>query len=120
MLTIRPGQLETLLAPHRESFVQQARVSLARLFPDDPRLGDPEVIRSVVLDAISRASAYGIEAGREVLLFLFLIFERGPGFESRPGQSWMERTLRDEQLDQSEKMSIVYARLRQSERTGQS
>jgi len=120
VLTIRSGQLEALLGPHREAFVQQARVSLARLFPDDPRHGDPEAIRTVVLDAISRARAYRIEAGPEVLLFLFLLFEQGAEFESRPGQLWIEKTLRDEHLTPDEKMSIVYARLELTERTGQS
>ncbi|MFP2905290.1 hypothetical protein ACLESD_09580 [Pyxidicoccus sp. 3LFB2] len=117
-LTIRRTQLEALAAPHRESFVGVALRSLAKLFPDDARLSDEKAMRALIHDAIARANAYDLERERELLLFLYLVFDQGPGFESRPEQAWIERLLRDSSLAGSEKMDVIYTRLELASRGG--
>ncbi|WP_205525843.1 hypothetical protein [Pyxidicoccus trucidator] len=118
MLTIRRVQLETLAAPQRETFVGIALRSLAKLFPDDARLADEKAMRALIHDAISRANEYDLARERELLLFIYLVFDQGPGFESRQGQSWIERLLRDSSLEESEKMDVIYTRLELASRGG--
>jgi hypothetical protein len=118
MLVLRQSQVEALAAPQREVFVGNALRSLAKLFPDDARLADEKAMRALVNDAIVRATAYDLARERELLLFIYLVFDQGPGFESRPDQPWIERILRDPSLDEREKMDVVYTRLELAARRG--
>jgi hypothetical protein len=111
MLVIRRQQMDVLTAPHREEFLRRAVRSLVRLFPEDPRHADETAVRAFIAGAVEQAGLYGVAREREVLLFLYLAFDQGLGFEARPGQAWIEGILRDGTLDQREKMDIVYARL---------
>jgi hypothetical protein len=120
MLVIRQQQMEELVAQHREDFFRRAAKSLARLFPEDPRHADEEAVRALIADAVEHAGRYGIKREREQLLFLFLAFDQGLGFESRPGQAWIEKTLRDDTFDQRDKMEIIYARLEAAAKRGAS
>lgn len=111
MLIVRRAQMEALAAPQNEIFLVKVLCSLAQLFPDDARIADTNALRAFVQDAISSANVYQLERERELLLFIYLEFDQGPGFESRPGQAWIERMLRDPCLEGSEKLDVIYARL---------
>lgn len=118
MLVIRPPQLEALAAPQREAFIESACRSLATLFPGDPRLADEPATTAFVHQAIARAAGYRIRRERELLMFLYLAFDQGLGFESRPDQGWIATILRNPGLREHEKMDAIYARLEREARGG--
>jgi hypothetical protein len=120
MLVIRQSQYDALLARHREASVQNAIQSVSKVFPDDPRLPNRPVVEAIVRGAMKRARDFGITGGRETLLFVYLQFEQGEGFESRPGQAWIERVLRDPGLDPGAKMDVIYKRLELAANGGRS
>ena len=118
MFVLRRTQLDALTEPVREAFVDNALRSLAKVFPGDARLADEKATRALVHDAIARAAEYDIARERELLLFIYLVFDQGPGFESRPDQPWIERILRDPGLGEPEKMDVIYTRLELAARRG--
>lgn len=118
MLVIRPPQLEALAAPQREVFVESARHSLSTLFPGDPRLADEAATTAFIHQAIARAAGYGIRRERERLMFLYLAFDQGLGFESLPHQAWIATILRNPGLREREKLDAIYTRLEHEARGG--
>lgn len=118
MLVVRPSQLEALAAPQREAFVESALRSLAKVFPNDPRLADETATTALVHDALARATEYRLGSDREILMFVYLVFDRGTGFELRPDQAWIERILRNPGLHEREKLDAIYMRLEREARGG--
>lgn len=118
MLVLRQSQMDALAAPQREIFLQNAAESLRQVFPDDARHADQKAVRALIEDTIERAKPYELASERELLLFLYLLFDQGPGFESRSHQTWIERTLRDGSLEPREKMDLIYARLEAAQKRG--
>lgn len=118
MLTIRNAQIAILLAPQREKILQNCITSIASLFPDDIRLADARAMREIVQTAIEGAHGYGIVEGRELLLFVYLVFDQGADFETRSDQSWIGRILGDPDLNGAQKMDIIYTRLEIASKQG--
>jgi hypothetical protein len=110
-LQIRPEQMAALSDPAREAYIKRTHENLIKLFPDDPRVKDEKAMRVTIEDGIERAGKYGIRRQREVSLFIFLLHESGPDFERKGRNRWMERILRDEHLEDQEKMDLIYKRL---------
>jgi hypothetical protein len=111
MLTIRHEQMAALVAPHRERFVRKMLADLAKLFPGDPRLEDEPATRAMIEDAVARAAVFDLEGTRELGLFIYLVHDYGPGFETAPDKSWMGALLRDQTLEARVKLDVIYARL---------
>jgi hypothetical protein len=115
-MLIRNVQLEALTAPLREKFAEDLTSDLATLFPGDQRFADRTAARVQADAAISRAREYKLEARRPVLLFAALCFHLGAGFETNARNAWMLSLLRDDELDEGEKMDVIYARLAAEEK----
>jgi len=111
MLLIRAAQLEALTRPVRELFIERARRDLDQLFPGDVRLLDATASRELIMAGMERGEALGITHTRELLLFVFLVFELGLGFEDDSVKPWIGKLLRDPALRQAEKMDVIYTRL---------
>ena len=111
MLTIRKEQM-TLLAEHmREIYVQKTLKNLAKLFPEDPKAQDETAMRALIKEGIVKAAGYGITGERETSLFIFLMQEHGAGFEKQKDKRWMQRILLNEELEEEQKMDLLYKRL---------
>jgi hypothetical protein len=114
VLVLRPDQMDALAAPHRERFVRKTLENLARVFPGDSRLADEASVRALIDDAWARAAGYGLARERELALFIYLVFEHGPGFERQAGCRWMQSILTNGALDGPMKMDLIYARLQKA------
>jgi hypothetical protein len=111
MLVIRDRQMEVLDAPARERFIADTLLALPEVFPDDPRVLEHRAMRTLIEDGIARATRIGLTSGDEVMRYVFLLHELGPGFEDAAGTRWIGRVLRDAELPPSTRMEVVYARL---------
>ncbi len=111
MLTIRKDQMAAFSDHLREDYIKRTLKNLAQLFPDDAALKDESATRALIEYAIGRAEVYRITAAREVSLFIFLVKDLGADFEKRTEHRWMEEVLLDEELDEGEKMDVIYTRL---------
>jgi len=103
--------MAALSDPAREAYIKRTHENLVKLFPEDPRVKDEKAMRATIEDGIERAGGYGIHSQREVSLFIFLLHESGPDFERKGRNRWMERVLRDQGLEEQEKMDLIYKRL---------
>jgi hypothetical protein len=110
MLVLRRAQFEAITR-QREVLIERTRHALDELFPGDRRLEDEDATRKLIVDGIERAEELGILHAREVLLFVFLVFDLGLGFESASQTSWIGKLLRDPSLAPAEKMDVIYTRL---------
>jgi hypothetical protein len=111
MLTIQKEQMAVFSDQMREDYIKRTLQNLAQLFPDDPAVKDESAMRVLIDDGIRRAEAHGITRLREVSLFVFLVKDLGPDFEKRPENHWIEEILLDEELEEQEKMDVIYRRL---------
>ncbi|MYN16809.1 hypothetical protein GTP81_08595 [Rugamonas sp. FT107W] len=111
MMTIRPAQMEALIAPQKEIFATIAVGYLSKFFPEDPRLTDRNAIGSLIADGGERAHTYAILGEPELLLYLFLVFERGLHFELAAEHRWMKTILDEPSTHGEEKMSRIFSRL---------
>ncbi len=103
--------MEILGTELREDFVKSTLENLVQLFPDDPLVKDQAAMRELIEFGIARAAEYDIKRGREVSLFIFLTLDLGRDFEKQPENIWIEELLHDPELDEQEKMDLIYARL---------
>ena len=111
MFTIRQEQMDHLGASKREEFVESTRQNLEQMFPYEPSIKDEPVVRSLIEFGIERAGQYGISRGREVMLFIFLVQDMGRDFEKQSNNVWVQELLADTELEEQEKMDLIYARL---------
>jgi|SRR6266545_2371971 len=111
MLTINNEQMAVFSDQMREEFIKRTLRNLAELFPDDPAIKDEPAMRALIEYGIGRAQAYGISRQREVSLFIFLVKDLGADFEKRPENRWAEEILVDTELEEQEKMDVIYSRL---------
>ncbi len=111
MLQIRQEQMDHLGASKREDFIAATLKDLAKLFPDEPSVKDERAARALIEFGIDRAAQYGITRGREVTLFIFLVQDLGRDFEKQPERTWLQELLLDSDLEEQEKMDLVYTRL---------
>jgi len=111
VLTVRDRQRRVFEDLARERFVAETLRSLPEVFPGDARVGDPVAMRALIEDGIERAVRLGIEGGREVMLYVFLLHELGPSFEDAAGTRWIGDILRDPELAPSTRLDLIYARL---------
>lgn len=111
MLTIRKEQMDVFSDEMREDYIKRTLQNLAQLFPDDPAVKDEPAMRALIEDGIRRAEAYSITRLREVSLFVFLVKDLGPDFEKQPENAWVDELLLDPELEEQEKMDLIYARL---------
>lgn len=111
MLTIRKEQMEVLGQEMREDYIVATLRNLAELFPDDPAVKDEALMRDLIDFGIVRAAEYGLTRRREVSLFIFLVHDLGRDFEKRPKNVWIDELLHDPELEEPEKMDLVYARI---------
>ena len=111
MLTIRKEQMGVLGEEMREEYFRTTMQNLAELFPDDPSVKDEAAMRDLIAFGIERASDYGVTRSREVSLFIFLIQDLGRDFEKQPEHAWIDELLQDPDLEEQEKMDLIYARL---------
>jgi hypothetical protein len=118
MLIVRDAQLDTIGSPARTTFIDATLRSLPEVFPDDPRLTDEPLMRSLIAYGIWAAAKHDIHAAREVTLFVFLVIELGPDFETRDGSRWMEPVLRTPRMSARARLDVIYARLQHSARAG--
>lgn len=111
MLTIRKEQMDVLGEEMREDYIRTTLRNLAELFPDDPTVRDEAVMRNLIEFGIGRAAEYGVTRSREVSLFIFLVKDLGRDFEKQPENVWIDELLHDPELEEQEKMDLIYARL---------
>jgi hypothetical protein len=111
MLTIQKEQMAVLGDHMREDYIKKTLRNLAELFPDNPTVNDEPATRSLIEYGIETAEVYAITARREVSLFIFLIQDLGRDFEKRPENKWIEELLLDPELEEQEKMDLIYTRL---------
>lgn len=111
MLIIRNKQFPVLGFSQRQAFVNKTLADLKELFPGDARVQNESATRALIEDAMVRAGKFGIESAREVSLFVFLVQEFGPGFESEAGHEWMRTLLQDRTMPASARLDVLYARL---------
>jgi hypothetical protein len=111
MLTIKKEQMNALGDHMREDYIKRTLRNLAELFPDDPAVRDEPAMRALIEYEIGRAEVYSITRQREVSLFIFLSKDLGADFEKSPENRWMEEILLDEELEEQEKMDVIYKRL---------
>ncbi|MBI5384817.1 MAG: hypothetical protein HZA90_09040 [Verrucomicrobia bacterium] len=111
MLTIRKEQMAVLSAYSREGFILKTLQKLPKVFPEDPKAKEEAAMRPIIEAGIARAAAYGIGRERETSLFIFLVKDLGPDFEKHPSRRWMLGLLQDPEMDEQEKMNLIYKRL---------
>jgi hypothetical protein len=111
MLTILKGQMALLGDHMREDYIKKTLMNLSELFPDDPTVKDEPATRDLIEYGIKTAEGYDITARREVSLFIFLIQDLGRDFEKLPENKWIEELLLDPELEEQEKMDVIYTRL---------
>jgi hypothetical protein len=111
MLIIRREQLAVFRARDHQRFIEDTLQSLPEVFPGDPRVQDEHTMRELIEDGIARAARHGLTATREVSLYVFLLHEFGPDFETRGETRWMGAILRSTDKRPSEKLDLIYTRL---------
>lgn len=111
MLIIRKVQMDALRAASRQRFVKQTVQHVRRVFAEQVAKMPVTEVTHLVEEGIRRASAYRITEKREVTLFVDLVFGLGRDFDRRAGLPWIRDTLANPELDQHEKMGLIYKRL---------
>jgi len=112
MLQIRKEQMEVLNAYMHERYIEKMLAHLREVFPDEVKDKKEEDLRAFIEDGIKRAAAYDITAEREVALYTDLMMGMGVDFEKKKENKSTLTILKRADLNQREKMDIIYARLR--------
>ena len=113
MLQFRKIQMETFGEYMRQSFEDRMVKHIAEVFPTeygamvDPDTGD-QPVRELVWDGVSKAEGYGITSERNVAMFIELMVEIAPDFDTRQDTAWTQELLRDEALPEDAKMDFIY------------
>jgi hypothetical protein len=108
---IRQEQMDVLDACMLKRFIEETIVHLRRMFRETCGEESDEDLRERVQAGIDEAALYDITDEREVVLFIDLMVDLGPGFQKQEPNLWMEGILTDETLDQQEKIDTIYTRL---------
>lgn len=111
MLKIRQEQMDVLDACMLEGFIEETIVHLRQVFRETCGKESDEDLRKRVEEGIAEAALYDITSEREVVLFIDLMVDLGPGFQKQEPNLWMEGILTDETLDQHDKIDAIYTRL---------
>ena len=111
MLQIRQEQMDVLDACMLKRFIEETSVHLRRVFPETCGEESNEELRERVQAGVAEAALYDITDEREVVLFIDLMVDLGPGFQKQEPNLWVEGTLTDETLDQEEKIDTIYTRI---------
>ncbi len=111
MLHIRKEQMEVLDAYMLERFTEKMLLHVREVFPEETKDKDKQEIRDLIEEGIKRASGYGITEEPQVALFIDLIMGLGIDFEKQRANLWMLPVLEREDLNQHEKIDLIYQRL---------
>ena len=112
MLKIRKEQMEVHDANMLELFIKKMIIHLYDVFPEETKDMDKQKMRVFVEDGVKRASDYEITEEPQVALFIDLMMAMGPDFEKQKSNNWILRILTKEDLNQQEKMDLIYQRLK--------
>ena len=111
MLQIRQEQMDVLDACMLKCFIEKTIVHLRQVFRETCGEESDEDLGKRVQAGVDEAAVYDITDEREVVLFIDLMVDLGPGFQKQEPNLWMEEILTDETLDQEEKIDTIYTRL---------
>ena len=68
-------------------------------------------LREQISAGIEKAAVYDVTAEQALALYIDLIFGIGDDFEKLKGNEWVLATLQKEDLEEQQKMELIYARL---------
>jgi hypothetical protein len=109
MFRIRAEQVDAFRVAAVRSYEDRVAAHVERCFPQEfGDLGDLKV-RRIIREGISRASNYGIVSERDVCLFIDLMVELGPNFDTDAEFPWASAILQDREEDGSEKIDRVFS-----------
>lgn len=104
MLSIRARQWELLEDWAEQGFLARARAHVAQHFADRCTQLGPPATEALLQQALGEARAHGLQLQPQVLSYLSLVFEFGPGFPQRPEDAWARSILRDGLPDMIERL----------------
>ncbi|WP_437671974.1 hypothetical protein [Sorangium sp. So ce131] len=112
MLVIRGAQMEALGGELEARFERRVIDSVKRLWPGacEARGGDAE-ITTAVRAALEKGQRYGLEAERDLVRFVHLVFMLGDAFDADGGHDWAHAALSDSALAPSAKIDALFERL---------
>lgn len=111
MIQIRTEQMRLLNEHLRKIFVERARLHLREVFPEETReLTDPDLNKTIE-QAMAKAADFNIQAEQPTILFIDLAIGLGPDFEKQEVHRWMQPILEKTELNEQEKMELIYQRL---------
>jgi len=111
MFVIRKEMMAIFEVHMREQFVRKALAQIREVFPDAAqKQGEPQ-LRALIESGIDKAAGFGVLSEREVLLFVDLMMELGSKFAEEPKYKWIGATLEKSDLNEHQKMDIIYQRL---------
>jgi hypothetical protein len=111
MLIIRSEQMDSLNAHMRERFIKETVAFVRDIFPEQTDQMQTGEMRRFVQEGIEKAARYNILSERDVTLFIALMMGLGVEFDSQEENSRIHGILSSPELDQQEKINLVYALL---------
>ena len=118
MLKIRKQQKLILDAHMREVYIRKTLANLLSLFPGDPEVQDEHAMRQLIEEGLRRSKDYGISREREASLYIYLMKSYGVDFDRDVKRRWIRAILVDGELDQEQKLNLIYQRLEVLEEKG--
>jgi len=113
MLRIRPEQMDVLNQHMLKIYIEKIIKHLRETFPDKTQEKTNEDLEGFINDGIKRASGYEITEEREVTLYIDLMMILGKNFEQQRSHLWILKFLKRQDLNQHEKMELIYTGLDQ-------
>jgi hypothetical protein len=107
-LIIREPQMDVFQRAADIRFSRQLAALLHREHPDCVKDLSVAAIEEQSLQAINRATSYGLKNNRDVLVFVLMTFVVSPNFDEHPA---FRRILTDDYIPDEEKMPLIFSRV---------
>ncbi len=104
MLTVNARQWQRLEDWAEQVFLTSARAHVAEHFADRCAHLGPAATEALLRQALDDAKGLGLTLQPQVLRYLSLVFEFGPGFPRRPDDAWARSILGDGLPDRIERL----------------
>jgi hypothetical protein len=109
VLLIRDDQLSSLRRVRQKEYERRLAAHLKKYFPDTcAKLGDKGLL-DALRHGVQRAKTYGIQAERDVVKFLNLMFVFGRDFDTDPRFPWAASMLHSADYGPTLRINQVYS-----------
>lgn len=105
--------MEALSAYMLRRFEDRMTRHIATAFPEKFQEFGEEGTRKLILEGIAKAEGYGIQAERNVALFIDLMVAIGPDFDLNREFSWMQPILCHPERHENIRLNMIYSQMKQ-------